>query len=87
MFPFQFQMPQQAQPYKRRSHGQGSGAIISPDGYIITNNHVVEGVKSCRVTMSDGSELEGKVVGTDPKTDLALIKVTSATPATRGPTG
>ncbi len=80
MFPFQFQMPQQAQPYKRRAHGQGSGAIISPDGYIITNNHVVEGVKTCRVTLSDGSELEGKVMGTDPKTDLALVKVTSATP-------
>ncbi len=81
MFPFQFQMPQQqAQPYKRRSHGQGSGAIISPDGFIITNNHVVEGVKTCRVTLADGSELEGKVVGTDPKTDLALVKVTSSSP-------
>lgn len=80
MFPFQFQMPQQSQPYKRRSQGQGSGAIISPDGYIITNNHVVEGVKTCRVTLADGSELEGKVVGTDPKTDLALLKVTSTTP-------
>ncbi|MBX3167002.1 MAG: Do family serine endopeptidase [Candidatus Eremiobacteraeota bacterium] len=80
MFSFPFQMPQPSQPYKRRSHGQGSGAIISPDGYIITNNHVVEGVKSCRVTLSDGSELAGKVVGTDPKTDLALVKVTSPTP-------
>jgi len=76
-FPFQLPQQQGAQQYKRRSHGQGSGAIISADGYIITNNHVVEGVKSCRVTMSDGSELEGKVVGTDPKTDLALIKVVS----------
>ncbi|MBS2038010.1 Do family serine endopeptidase [bacterium] len=81
MFPgFPFQQFQLQQPYKRRSHGQGSGAIISPDGYIITNNHVVEGVKTCRVTLSDGSELEGKVMGTDPKTDLALVKVTSATP-------
>lgn len=78
-FPFQgFQMQQQ--PHKRRSQGQGSGAIISPDGFIITNNHVVEGVKTCRVTLSDGSELEGKVMGTDPKTDLALVKVASATP-------
>ena len=49
--------------------------IISPDGYIVTNNHVVEGATDVRVTMSDRRILPAKVVGTDPLTDLAVIKV------------
>lgn len=77
--PFSFPgMEGPSQQFKPRSKGQGSGVIISSDGYILTNNHVVEGVKTAKVTLSDGSELEGKVVGTDPKTDLALVKVTSS---------
>ena len=65
-------MPQQ-QPQIER--GIGSGVIISPDGYIVTNNHVVEGATDIKVTLSDRRILAAKVVGTDPLTDLAVIKV------------
>ena len=56
--------------------GEGSGFFISAGGFIVTNNHVVDHAKSVTVTMDDGKTLDAKVVGTDPKTDLALIKVT-----------
>ncbi len=56
-------------------HGIGSGVFISPDGYIVTNNHVVDGAVDVRVTMSDRRVLAAKLIGTDPLTDLALIKV------------
>jgi len=59
----------------RVEHGLGSGVIISPDGYIVTNNHVVEGATDVSVTMSDRRILPAKVVGTDPLTDLAVLKV------------
>jgi len=55
--------------------GQGSGFFISPDGYAVTNNHVVEKAESVQVTTDDGKILTAKVIGTDPRTDLALIKV------------
>ena len=55
--------------------GEGSGFFISSDGYIVTNNHVVKDAKSVTVTMDDGKILDAKVVGTDPKTDVALLKV------------
>jgi serine protease Do len=55
--------------------GLGSGVIISRDGYIVTNNHVVEGAKTVTVTLSDGREFTAKVVGRDPQTDVAVIKV------------
>ncbi len=55
--------------------GEGSGFFISPDGYAVTNNHVVDNAKSVQVTTDNGSIYTAKVVGTDPKTDLALIKV------------
>jgi serine protease Do len=55
--------------------GLGSGVIISPDGYIVTNNHVVEKADKVSVTLDDGRELKAKVVGTDPQTDVAVIKV------------
>jgi serine protease Do len=85
MFPFPFQMdPRGRTPgteqFRPRSRGQGSGVIISSDGYILTNNHVVEGVKAARVTLADGTELTGNIVGADPNTDLALIKVSSGSP-------
>jgi serine protease Do len=54
---------------------QGSGFFISADGYVVTNNHVVETAKAVTVTMDDGRTLDAKVIGTDPKTDLALLKV------------
>ena len=55
--------------------GEGSGFFISPDGYAVTNNHVVNHATSVQVTTADGTKYKAKVVGTDPKTDLALIKV------------
>ena len=58
--------------------GEGSGFFVSADGYIVTNNHVVDNAKSVTVTTQDGKTLDAKVVGTDPKTDLALIKVNEA---------
>ena len=57
--------------------GAGSGFVISEDGYIVTNNHVVENVDTIKVAFIDGSELEAEVVGRDPKTDIALIRVHS----------
>jgi serine protease Do len=55
--------------------GAGSGFFISPDGYAVTNNHVVDHAQSVQVTTDDGATYKAKVTGTDPKTDLALIKV------------
>ena len=55
--------------------GIGSGVIISPDGYIVTNNHVVDGAVDIRVTMSNRKILVAKLIGTDPLTDLAVIKI------------
>ena len=55
--------------------GEGSGFFVSSDGYIVTNNHVVQNAKTVTVTMLDGKILDAKVVATDPKTDLAVIKV------------
>lgn len=58
-------------------HGVGSGFIIDPKGYIVTNNHVVEGATSVKVTLEDGRSFDAKVIGTDPVTDVAVIKVDS----------
>ena len=69
----QFRMP--SQPQNRMEHGLGSGVIISPDGYIVTNNHVIDGAVDIRVTMSNREVLSAKLVGADPLTDLAVIKV------------
>jgi serine protease Do len=66
------QMQPQQQPIE---HGVGSGIIISPDGYIVTNNHVVDGAMNIKVTLNDRRVLTGKVIGTDKLTDLAVIKV------------
>jgi serine protease Do len=55
--------------------GQGSGFFISPDGYIVTNNHVVDHATKVQITLDNGRTIDAKVIGTDPKTDLALIKV------------
>lgn len=57
------------------SQGQGSGVIVREDGYILTNNHVVEGADIVTVEMSDNTKLEAKVIGTDPETDLAVLKI------------
>ena len=71
-----FGQPMQQQ--NRIERGEGSGVIISPDGYIVTNNHVVDRATDVQVTMSDRRILPAKVVGTDPLTDLAVIKVSGS---------
>jgi serine protease Do len=76
-------MPQQPQI----EHGVGSGIIISPDGYIVTNNHVVDGATSIKVTLNDRRILNAKVIGVDKLTDLAVIKVNATNcPASPGAT-
>ena len=63
------------QPQERRSQGEGSGFVIDPSGYIVTNNHVIDSADKITVTFQDGSKADATLVGTDSKTDLALIKV------------
>jgi serine protease Do len=58
-----------------RGGGQGSGVIVSPDGYILTNNHVIDGAREVTVTLPDKREFKGTIVGTDPKSDLAVVKI------------
>ncbi|WP_375161489.1 Do family serine endopeptidase [Bradyrhizobium sp. RDT46] len=76
---FGFSFPGEPNGMPRQRHqmitGEGSGFFISADGYAVTNNHVVDHATSVQVTMDDGTSYTAKVVGTDPKTDLALIKV------------
>jgi serine protease Do len=62
-------------PQPQIEHGIGSGVIISPDGYIVTNNHVIDGAVDIRVTMSNRKTMTAKLVGADPLTDLAVLKV------------
>src|SRR3954465_7406992 len=62
-------------PKQQPRHGVGSGFIVSADGYILTNAHVVDGAKEVDVKLTDRRELIAKVVGTDPKSDIALIKI------------
>jgi serine protease Do len=71
----QFFGPHMKQRQPQIEHGMGSGVVISPDGYIVTNNHVVDGAVDIRVTTSTRHVLKAKLVGTDPLTDLAVLKV------------
>lgn len=73
-----FGVPQgaiQQQPQQQETMSGGSGVIISPDGYIVTNNHVVENATKLKVKLNDGRTFEAKTIGTDPTTDVALIKI------------
>jgi serine protease Do len=63
----EFRMPKQ--------HGLGSGVIVSEDGYILTNNHVVDNADEVKVALTDGREFTAKVIGKDPKTDIAVLKI------------
>jgi serine protease Do len=62
-------------PREREERSLGSGVIISPDGYIVTNNHVVDGASDIKVSLSDKREFAARMVGTDAKTDLAVLKI------------
>src|SRR6202522_4223915 len=68
-------MPGQGPGQRQIQHGIGSGVIISPDGYIVTNNHVVDGAMEVRVTLHDRRSFPAKVIGTDKLTDLAVVKI------------
>ena len=72
-----FGIPQQGRrgPSTQERRGGGSGVIISADGYIVTNNHVVDEATRLRVKLSDGRTFDAKVIGTDPTTDVALVKI------------
>src|SRR5262245_53623651 len=63
------------EPRGHRGGGQGSGVIVSPDGYVLTNNHVIDGAREVTVTLPDKRDFKGKIVGTDPKTDMAVVKI------------
>lgn len=70
------QSPQQFNvPQEQREHSLGSGVIVSPDGYILTNNHVVDGASDVKVMLGDKREFTAKIVGTDAKTDIAVLKI------------
>lgn len=84
------------QPYQRRSQpkqrelrreGTGSGVIIDPDGYILTNNHVVQGADQLTITLENNKQLKGVLVGTDPRTDLAVVKIKGSNPFPYVPLG
>lgn len=77
-FNFRFGDPNPDQQFNdgpRTMEAQGSGFFIDQDGYIVTNNHVVDGADVVRVRMSDGEEIDAEIIGTDPLTDLAVLKV------------
>jgi serine protease Do len=63
------------QPRDRRERGLGSGVIISPDGYILTNNHVVENATDITVQLNDKRQMKGKLIGADPRSDLAVVQI------------
>jgi serine protease Do len=65
----------QMRPRDQREQGLGSGIIVSPSGYILTNNHVVEKASKLTVTLSDGRDFSGKIIGSDPQTDVAVVKI------------
>ena len=75
IFDFFFGMPQQGAPQQRERTGSGSGVIIREDGYIVTNNHVIDGATKIEVTLNSNQTYPAKLIGTDPATDVALLKI------------
>jgi serine protease Do len=85
-----FNGPDRGAPHDQKDpprRGTGSGFIIDPSGLILTNNHVVEGAERLTVKVADGRSLHARIIGTDPDTDIALIKVESASPLPAAPLG
>jgi len=87
LFNLPFQLPRQFEPFRQRRQapppmveGRGSGVIVDAEGHILTNHHVVADNEELLVVLRDGRELAGKLVGTDPKTDLAVVKVEAEGP-------
>jgi serine protease Do len=74
-------------PRPQQRPSMGSGFIIHPTGFIVTNNHVVEGATQIKVTLSSKEEFDATLIGRDPKTDLALLKITSDKPLPTAPFG
>ncbi|PWA05814.1 trypsin-like peptidase domain-containing protein [Flavobacterium psychrotolerans] len=72
---FKFQIPKSQQYESEPIIGSGSGVILTPDGYIVTNNHMVKDSEKINVTLYDGRSYTAKIIGTDPQTDLALLKI------------
>jgi len=79
-FPFNQMIPNRPQQRAHAAEARGSGFIVSADGTIVTNNHVVKGAKTLSVTLDDGTVLPAKVVGTDPRTDISVLKVNAGHP-------
>ena len=75
IFDFFFGLPQQGAPQQRERTGSGSGVIIRSDGYIVTNNHVIEGATKIDVTLNNNQTYPATLIGTDPATDVALLKI------------
>jgi len=69
------QPPGATVPHEQKEQSLGSGVIVDPRGYIITNNHVIEKADTIKVVLSDRREFKGKLIGTDPKTDIAVVKI------------
>ncbi len=86
---FPFQVPEEQPFHERRQQvpSLGTGFVISADGYIVTNNHVVEDVEKLSVKFDDGQEVPAQIIGRDPKTDIALIKVDAGKPLHALPLG
>ncbi len=68
-------LSQMRMPQQEREHSLGSGVIVNPDGYVLTNYHVVEGAQEIKISLGNKQDYRGKVVGTDPKTDIAVVKI------------
>jgi len=75
-------LPNGAPMHQRPRQAAGSGFIVSPDGYIVTNNHVVDGATKVKVSFDDQEEVDAKIVGTDARTDIALLKIEPTHPLT-----
>ncbi|MDR3204661.1 MAG: DegQ family serine endoprotease [Deltaproteobacteria bacterium] len=72
--------PSVPQPRERKEKALGSGFIFDPKGYIVTNNHVIEGADDIQVKLENGTEVKAEIIGRDPKTDLAILKLTKEGP-------